>query len=67
MNPSIGSLWRFKELKDENPEEVRSNRFVITGRDDGWVEYTQYGQSIPTRRPVREFHKLFERIFPPIE
>jgi hypothetical protein len=67
MNPSIGTLWRFKELKDETPDEIASNRFVIVGHDGGFVEYTQYGKSIPTRRPAREFHKLFERILPSIE
>jgi hypothetical protein len=67
MNPSIGTLWRFKELNDETHEEVAKNRFVVVAHDDGWVEYTQYDQSLPTRRPVSEFRKLFEPILPSIE
>lgn len=67
MNPSIGTLWRFKSLNDETPAEKESNRFVVVGREDDWVDYARVGDQLPTRRKAREFHKLFERILPPIE
>lgn len=67
MNPSIGTLWRFKSLNDKTTTEKEGNQFVVVGRDDDWVEYTKVGDQLPTRRKAKEFHKLFERILPPIE
>jgi hypothetical protein len=67
MNPSIGTTWRFKSLNDETPAEKEANRFTIVGRDGEWVDYTKEGDTLPTRRKAKEFHKLFERILPPIE
>ncbi len=67
MSPIIGTLWRFKSLNDETPEEKESNKFVVVGRDDDWVDYAKVGDEKPTRRKAREFHKLFERIHAPIE
>lgn len=67
MNPSIGTLWRFKGLNDETPAEKESNKFVVVGREDDWVDYARVGDQLPTRRKAREFHKLFERIHAPIE
>ena len=67
MSPIIGTLWRFKSLNDETPEEKESNKFVVVGRDDDWVDYAQVGDEKPTRRKACEFHKLVERIHAPIE
>ncbi len=69
MSPIIGTLWRFKSLNDETPEEKESNKFVVFAREDDWIEYQPYGRpnELPTRRKASEFHKLFERILPPIE
>lgn len=67
MNPSIGTLWRFKSLSDKTPAEKGGDQFVVVGRDDDWVDYAKVGDQLSTRRKAREFHKLFERIFPPIE
>ena len=68
MNPSIGSLWRFKSLHDETPEERAANTFQIVGHDGIMIEYLRVGSTgQPTRRLATEFHRLFERINPPIE
>lgn len=67
MNPSVGSLWRFKDLSDETPEEIRQNRFIITSRGGGFVEYCLVGEAASTRRVESEFLDLFEPALPPVE
>lgn len=68
MNPIIGTIWRFKGLDETTKAEADANRFVVVGRDGDWVDYMLLGShDQPTRRKVRDFHKNFERVTPPIE